>query len=437
MKKTFTFSGLRYILMTAVLMLVSSADMMAGDAWYAYYNKLVAYPTGAGTVYADEYGYDAVDETLYANESELQCKQSYSPGGYYAYAKPADGWILAGFSAATFDEAGQPIFNDAVIETSNPAYLTIYSEISTEEGADSSSIDYPLDPNNVHYALFTHVAPRYAAGQDSLGTLSISKVCNEIGDNVTLTATPRDERCHFDRWTLDGETVSTEASFSVDVTKAAEYVAHFTCDSAVIINFPEDGGYIYWYDDVNDISVPDNVTTLDVWSDYVYLNNGETVDSLNFSEGSYYASACNATILYGKGEATLVKTPSSYPYASEYSLLRWSGDNGVAVADLDATSTSYYTFDTSNATFNLAKSGETIAAQTTYLAVPDSLYKNGGDAPSIIYTSYADKAAGINSVKTDSKVATGIYTLGGIRQKEMNRNGIYIFDGKKVLYRRK
>ena len=58
-----------------------------------------------------------------------------------------------------------------------------------------------MAPTAQFYALFTHVKPTIAIGQSPLGTVSISKVCNEIGDDVTLTATPDESKnATFDYW---------------------------------------------------------------------------------------------------------------------------------------------------------------------------------------------------------------------------------------------
>lgn len=46
------------------------------------------------------------------------------------------------------------------------------------------------------------------------------------GDHVTLTATPA-TGYSFENWTKDGQQVSTQASYSFDVTESATYIAHF------------------------------------------------------------------------------------------------------------------------------------------------------------------------------------------------------------------
>lgn len=64
------------------------------------------------------------------------------------------------------------------------------SKISDKDLSTAQS-NFPISPDTTFYALFTHVAVDVCTGQDSLGTAKISKVCNDINDEVTLTATPK------------------------------------------------------------------------------------------------------------------------------------------------------------------------------------------------------------------------------------------------------
>ena len=74
------------------------------------------------------------------------------------------------------------------------------SKISDKD-LNTAQSNFPLSPDTTFYALFTHVAVDICTGQDSLGTAKISKVCNDINDEVTLTATPKNaEHTKFDYW---------------------------------------------------------------------------------------------------------------------------------------------------------------------------------------------------------------------------------------------
>lgn len=443
MMREFTLSSCRRLIAAAAMVLGFASTASAGSAYYAYYGKLVSYPTGAGQVYAST-DYDIPEsDCVWDNESELKFVSQI--GSYYAYAKPANGWLLAGFSKATMaDDYSSYEFSDELLSYENPGYLTMESSITddpTGAASDSATVAgyMPLDPQTVHYAIFSHVVAQYAAGQDSLGTLKVSKVSNDIGDNVTLTATPADERCHFSHWTLNGTTVSTESSFDVQVTDTARYIAHFTCDSATIINFPAEGGYYMYYDDANDISVPANVNVLTFYSDSVRANSVSGKDNFIIPmEGSYSANAGDASLLFGKGEATFIKTPSSYVYPNEYSLMAWSGSEGVSIAALE-TNKAYYSFDTTNSVFKKLASDATVPANTTYLALPDSCFDNLSAAPEMFYIdSVAATTNGIGSVTPVSLKGNGkIYTIDGVQKNAMREDGLYIVDGKKIFFRKK
>jgi len=431
-------------LLMVVLLAATTTNVQAAESWTAFYNKLIAYPTGAGQVYMSEEA--TAESPAWADEMEMQVKQQVENyGWFYAYANPADGWTLGGFSLATLDDNGQPEeFNGVFDTTENPGYITTYSEIvsagdyDTGTSGDSTAIDYPLEPNNVCYAVFTHVVGRYVPGQEAIGTIDIDQPCNDIGDVVTLTATPMDDQCYFEKWTLNGETVSTDESITVSVTGVAEYVAHFTSDYAFTINFPETGGYAYLYDADNDIAIPTNVTVLYAYSDSLTVNSVSGNDNtISMFESGYNLYAGNPVILFGKGEATFVQTAADpdYLYTDEYNMLRWSGDEAIGASSLDATSTAYYVFDEDNEKFTLLSSDATIPAEAVYMAVPDSCYSSIASAPENIYLSTQYVADGVCTPKataTDGR----IYNLQGIRQSAIKRGGIYIIDGKKILYRK-
>jgi len=448
MKKTFT-KKFGKTLLTAAFAVMTATNASAGESWSAFYNKVIAYPTGAGKVYISESD-TTVAETEYADEMEMQVKQMTANYGWaYLYGQPADGWILHGFSTATVNEDGTASeFAGNIDYYDNPASVTTYSTIVSEgdsdagTSGDSTAIDYPLDPNNVFYAVFTHVAARYVPGQETLGTITVSNPANNIGETVTLTATPSetDSTAKFEKWTLNGEVVSTEPSFTVEVTGIAEYVAHFTSDYADNVTFPEEGGYRFMYADSLDYTLPSTVTAYYFYPDSLNLNSVDGDDNtINQFEAGYYVSATNPVIVYGKGEVTYTYTNADmqYTYTDESNMLRVVGENDILVSSLDATSTSYYIFDTETGVFTLAEAGDTLKGYTSYLALPDTCYSTLGAAPKTIYLNPNPVAAGINEVSVSKKAASGIYNLNGIRQNAVNGNGIYIIDGKKVLFRRK
>jgi hypothetical protein len=439
MKQAFTHNSLRRMLLVALTILSFATQANAGSTWYAYYTKITAYPTGKGQVYASLNS----DEKSIEWKAEQEMKFTSTGGIFFSFAQPAAGYKFAGFSQATKDTEGSLVFNDSIITTENPGVITTTSSYtdnptgSSDITSDSATVAamMPLEPETGFYALFTKVTTDYAAGQKGLGNLTISKVCNDTGDKVTITATPADNKCKFKEWTLNGKTVSTDPTYSFTVSDTATYKAHFTSEYADIIDFGT-GKWMYWYMDSTTTTIPANVKTYSFYSDSISLKG---VDSKNNTFrpmiGSYGLPSNNAFILYGEGEATFVKTRNEYPVTDENSLNRWSF-KGVNIDTLDVQH-NYYLMDTKNQVLNLQSKGTVIPANTTYIALPDTVISKAGltAAPSAIYLS---TPTGIENVKAFNIQGLGkIYTISGIEKKTMDRNGLYIVDGKKVFYRRK
>lgn len=441
----------KQMLVLAVMLLASTSSALAGDeSYYDFFVNLKSYPTGAGKVYADTEGTGNITEdqmgmpfseniSTPSDEVEVKFMAQYSGTGYfYAYATPADGWILAGFSGCKIKD-GEHIFNDSIVSRSNPANLSIYShysdkDISTAEGS------FPLTPDSTIYAIFTHIATDICVGQDSLGTAEISKVSNNIGDEVTLTAKPREAvGAKFDYWIKKetGEKIATNP-LKLTVNECAHYYAHFSSDQAEVMNFPEEGGLKIFYSD-HDVTVPSNVKVLT-------FNYSEGYDSVEYNKeqnkffqvpdtSGYFAYTNEPYIMLGKGEATFFKIgQDGNTYSSSY--FKWSGSEAVKVSSLAATC-HYYTINLEKQQFELLADDATIPANTAYWALPNEHYETFKitSAPSIIYWNDPDATTGISNVNTEkpTKVAhKGIYNLQGQKVSKMGK-GLYIVDGKKVI----
>lgn len=423
----------------------------AGDVYFAYYADLEAYPTGAGKVYASqEEVADPSEITSWADQTEMKIVGTSAQ--YYAYAQPADGWIHVGFSTADFDADKEPVFNDYVTHTGNPAVISLQSAITDDpEGQNSDSLTVlakmPIQYNNVHYALFTHVAAQYAPGQNELGTISVTPLCNDIGDEVTLSAEAATDGTHpnarFDRWTLNGQTVSTDPELTITVTDTAHYVAHFTADDATIIDFGN-GSYRFFYPGEDaDVTIPENVSLVQFLPDsFVIARPSDFQSAMGVYTSSYNVSAGTPALLYGVGEATIIASPYGATPVNPSLLNRWSG-SGVSTADLDLLH-HYYTFD--DATLTLNKVEGNIEPNTVYVALPDTTWSGKTDpttgrrlseAPEVIYLSNAQPVAtSIGRPHTTATQPRGIYTLDGRRVSTMSDEGVYIIDGRKIIYRK-
>lgn len=449
MKRELHFSRfMKQLLVFSIVFLASANTTFAGEtAYYDYFANLKAYPTGAGQVYADASDNITDDQTgmpfsenmgTPSDEVEVKFMQQYDGATFYAHAVPAQGWILAGFSACTKDPNEEHIYNDNIINRDNPATLTVYSHISnTDQGTAESQ--FPLVADTTFYALFTHVAVNVCVGQDSLGSVKISNVCNNLNEEVTLTAIPRDaDHTHFDYWIKEetGEKITTNP-LTLTVKECAHYNAHFTSDLADVINFPEEGGLTIFYSN-HDVTVPTNakVLTFNYSENYDSLEyNAEKNTFFNIPDTSgYYAYANEPYILLGKGEATFFHIgEDGNAYSSSY--FKWSGE-GVKVADL-ATTCHYYTVNLEKQQFELLADDATIPANTAYWALPNERYEvfKVTSAPSVIYWNDPE-TTGISSINKSNTVKNaykkGIYNIQGQKVAKMGK-GLYIVDGKKVI----
>lgn len=102
----------------------------------------------------------------------------------------------------------------------------------TEDGSQvSTNATYSFDVTGnrnliAHFTLKTYTITATAEPSE-YGTVSVSGNSQfHYGDQCTLTATPK-PNYNFVNWTKNGALVSTQATFPIEVTESAEYVAHF------------------------------------------------------------------------------------------------------------------------------------------------------------------------------------------------------------------
>lgn len=456
MKKIFTSLSSHRLVLAATLACASVLNAVAGgEDWYAYNVQVEAYPTGAGVVYATEETVEDESTIEYAASQNLEITtQAVTINGY---AQAAEGWQFIGFAKDYLDENEEWVHDDVV--TVAPDDWASFCLLTLDNGVGSKHFDeeaqaevsddsltvaglMPLDPNNYFRALFTHVAADVNPDQRAMGIVTIDKLVNDIGDQVTLTAIPASEFNSFKNWTLDGEVVSAEAELKVTVSGVANYVANFTDSRTITLHFPEEGGYIEWYQPY-DFALNYQATS---YQPYIYdgtsnnllaiSDNGATLTAIT---SGYAVSGKSAAILYGQGDVEL--SPSSADEADEpfmNTLFKWSGESGVALSDLSQENDKYYTFDAQNAVFTLITEGS-IEANRLYMQLPDSMVAVGAAQPQTIYLDNSDIIAdGIAAPAAKATQApAGIFDLKGRRIDAIREDGIYIFDGKKVLYRKK
>lgn len=464
MRKDFTFLKSASIKLgaLALVLLASTGIANAGETkWGDYYATVSAYPTGAGLVYAEvpeSYVTESEDEMsdLYTDmktpAESVDVKfmyNNYDTNTYfYPHAVPSEGWIFAGFSQAKVvrDEVeGEDIFvfNDSIYDTDNPSSNTYLEAGFSDADQTIALTSFPMAPTAQFYALFTHVKPTIAIGQSPLGTVSISKVCNEIGDDVTLTATPDESKnATFDYWVNMNtqEKIAQNPLEVKNIQESAVYEAHFKSDKAITMEFPEEGGYKIVYFDKGYVMPATNVVdnTFDFW--------GISTNNLKVTEDSsaYYIQPGdlrnwlypgNPHILYGKGLMTFVENDEMQK--SNSNELEWSGDNGVNVADLSLDK-KYYSVNLEKKQFELLADDAVIAPKTAYFAMPVECYTahNVEKAPSIVYWYKPETSTGIEEIQQETATvgnAKGIYSIDGKKMNAIPAKGLYIVNGKKVI----
>ncbi len=464
MRKNFTFLKSASIKLgaLALVFLASTGIANAGETkWGDYYATLSAYPTGAGLVYAEvpeSYVTESEDEMsdlftdMKTPAESVDVKFMYNNYDtktyFYPHAVPSEGWIVAGFSQAKVvrDEVeGEDVFvfNDSIYDTDNPSSNT-YLEAGFSDADQTIALSsFPMAPTAQFYALFTHVKPTIAIGQSPLGTVSISKVCNEIGDDVTLTATPDESKnATFDYWVNMNtqEKIAQNPLEVKNIQESAVYEAHFKSDKAITMEFPEEGGYKIVYFDKGYVMPATNVV------DNTFDFYGIDINNLKVTEDSsaYYIQPGdlrnwlypgNPHILYGKGLMTFVENDEMQK--SNSNELEWSGDNGVNVADLSLDK-KYYSVNLEKKQFELLADDAVIAPKTAYFAMPVECYTahNVEKAPSIVYWYKPETSTGIEEIQQETATvgnAKGIYSIDGKKMNAIPAKGLYIVNGKKVI----
>ena len=464
MRKNFTFLKSASIKLgaLALVFLASTGIANAGETkWGDYYATVSAYPTGAGLVYAevpessvteseDEMSDLFTDMKTPAESVDVKFMyndvSTYTP--FYPHAVPSEGWIFAGFSLAKVvrDEVeGEDVFvfNDSIYDTDNPSSNTYLEAAFSDADQTIALSSFPMAPTAQFYALFTHVKPTIAIGQSPLGTVSISKVCNEIGDDVTLTATPDESKnATFDYWVNMNtqEKIAQNPLEVKNIQESAVYEAHFKSDKAITMEFPEEGGYKIVYFDKGYVMPATNVVdnTFDFWD--ISMNNLKVTED----SSAYYIQPGdlrnwlypgNPHILYGKGLMTFVENDEMQK--SNSNELEWSGDNGVNVADLSLDK-KYYSVNLEKKQFELLADDAVIAPKTAYFAMPVECYTahNVEKAPSIVYWYKPETSTGIEEIQQETATvgnAKGIYSIDGKKMNAIPAKGLYIVNGKKVI----
>jgi len=203
-----------------------SASDISDPTYRAVNAQIKPYPSGKGLVYVSD---EKEDNHQWYNEPKNF--KGVSRDGVYLYAKPNEGYSFVGFVKTSGSDG---------VNRENPCYRSVgkyYSDSIT------AAKNVPSSVQDIFYALFTRVTVR--TEKNGIGTASISSGVNDIGDIVTIEAIKHyydcfgyeyydleedDDYCDhyvFDKWTVNGQTVSTDTTLTFKVTQQAEYVAHY------------------------------------------------------------------------------------------------------------------------------------------------------------------------------------------------------------------
>ena len=211
--KTKIYLRLKWLLLCCFLLL--SVNMMAGGTDYWYKVTATASPTGEGKVYVSDEQEKPTSKDYGDNSSKTTSGSSTGQAAskeFYLYAQPAEGYL---FDKWTKD--------DGTTEVSK--------QKNTSTGSLTSSAKDQNNPATFGYiAHFIKAGDAYVVSEnEAVGTASISKPTNAIGDEVTLTAYPDMFAGKFKAWTKDGQVVSTDNPYTFTVTadNKGKYVATF------------------------------------------------------------------------------------------------------------------------------------------------------------------------------------------------------------------
>ena len=460
-----------------MLFAVLSISAFAGfdDKYYWFYNKVEAEPTGCGKIYADiqktmdDYP-EAPTEDAYVNSKEIKDVILGASTGsmIYVWAQPAEGYQFVGWYQADAENPETKTFVDSNAET------TI--SVTTEHVTDSEDVEgYGFAPDATYYGVFAKVKVdmESAIRDNDLASVEINKIANQVGDEVTITATPIDETTTFDYWTDSKGDKITDNPYTFTVTDIDTYTAHFSSEKILIIDFGE--GKFIPFSNVLSATLNENITgyrveevphviyedgyeytfdeTKNAWGywDVQTEYNGETdtfeevsrdfieytgeipsfVPTYKITSFGFNYNANDGVILYGEGEQMIVLREDEYatPWAGSFLVATCDGAVDIAslpAKDEDDNALTYYVFD--GADFVKATSG-TVEKDQCYLVLDA---KQDPIPEKIIFAS--SEAVGIEEVPTGNPATPqfmGIYTIDGM-QVAAPVKGLNIIGGRKV-----
>ena len=449
MKKLFT----SFLLATVACL---SAFAEGDGKYYWFYDRAEVATTGKGLIYlSNTYG---DEDVTYADASETkQTVNGFSSTTIYYQAKPTDGYGFVGL----FPTATPTSLTEALTDNSLEGSLSV----STMQVTESTDVEgYGFVPDNTYYAVFSKVYVKVADALKRAGSVSIDKVINDKGDNITITATPSSDDFQFDYW-LDskGNKITENPYTFVAGDDNVVYTAYFKSDRILTIDFGE-GKYVP-FSSMYEAEFESGIETYIIKNKYLRFDDEEghniAFDEAQNAWGYYdddYAFVPytgevptfptnyevfgiaptyipnTGFVLYGEGVKTIVlfkETPEDELYPIDTYLVG-TATGAVNIESLPKQDDNnnnlvYYVFDTN--AFVKATSG-TVAENSCYLVLTEGVQY---PLPEKIYMNAADDPTAITNVNAEKKIQfIGVYTIDG-KKVEAPVKGINIVNGKKVL----
>jgi len=448
------FTLTKWMLLSLAMVFVGATANAADNKFYYFYDEFHAYPSGAGKIYVQK---DKLEDPSEITEWDEYQEATYvgsqiSAADFFCYTQPANGWIQYGVVEGVRESED----DDWVPETDENGMLVIKNEESVLRYTASSTFsaddeatcvaNAPLFPEHCCFVVFSHVVPRLGTGMKNLGSVSTSKSINDIGDEVQLTATPKEGTTNtFLYWKRksDGQKF-TDNPLTVKVEKAEEYIAYFQAENATYFDCP-DGEYILWYNqDYAGLYFGESEYNCRSFQEKEYANTEEGVGYFTNTTGSSGSASLYPAIpqiIYLKGDALAIIEPSLTPwYASTVSCMQYA-EESLQVSELPIGFV-YYNVNMKERCFTVMPASQTeIPAGSYYLKIDEAYMWNAPEKDPVIYwdeeaalkNEYkgSDDEDGLTKVELE-KAVSGVYNLGGIPLKAIPSRGVYIIDGKKA-----
>ncbi|MCQ2290162.1 MAG: hypothetical protein MJZ63_02660 [Muribaculaceae bacterium] len=220
-----------FIAITAFALNALAGTGGGADLWYFSNLKLDCYPTGAGKVYADGKETEASKEAYLQDAPStfsISTHKSKLPYKWYINTAPSDTkkykfvkWI---------DSNGKDVSTNAITQVSDKNGVLAGG---TNTGTSGESYTNPGTITLSYTAIFEEIVLQNVSVQSTdinLGSATIDKLENAIGDEVTIYAYPVVYTAKFDGWMKDGQIVSREPSitFTITAENKGEYTAVFS-----------------------------------------------------------------------------------------------------------------------------------------------------------------------------------------------------------------